>query len=132
MEEGSVKSRLVGTYTLGYEGLELWGTDDTGGGFYFYQEKKLRPKIEVGLNYNYWADVLAVLLHEAQELAAARMGLRFERTHQMSNDMGSYVFIMSHVEFTEVVARAADLLSECEADLKTTWKQFWKERKAKK
>lgn len=51
--------------------------------------------------------ITEVLLHEALELAAARLHLRYGNMPSMSRSSADYLFVMTHEQFTEVVARVA-------------------------
>lgn len=119
-----MKTNIIGTYKLGSEYVELVLCDrDGGGAFWAMHDDTKRPRIEVGEKQEHWWQVVAILTHEVYEFAFYRAGLRFCRTPDWAQDNGSYMFVMSHTDFSEANARAAHFITEALPDLARAWKK---------
>ncbi len=105
---------VVGQFKLGPENVEVRLLPGSFGGSF-----QLAPP-EGGVAVIHLSDyagkepdrVTEVLLHEAFELAAARLHLRFGNMPAMSRSSADYLFVMNHEQFTEVVARVALFMYE--------------------
>lgn len=120
-----MKQVIVGTYQMGFESVELVLREDTGGEFYATPALGKVARIKVGADHRYWNTVVAVLLHEAFELAMDRMRCRLAPSNAVSKDLGDYTFILSHVEFSECCARVGEFVTAALPSLSTAWK-VWK------
>lgn len=58
-----------------------------------------------------WSQTVAIAMHEILEMACAHNNVRWLPDFAMGNSGDSYMFIMNHPQFTEVVAQAADCLA---------------------
>lgn len=96
---------LVGTFMLGFENVRLFALPgEKGGSFTVAPKDNEMPTIKVGLDHDE-SDVLAVLLHEAFEMLAVRMGVRFipsERGTESMRDHACYLFSFDHTKFAEI------------------------------
>ena len=126
-----MKQVVVGVYGLGADQVELVLREDTGGEFYVQPEKGKIPRIKVGADHEEWGRIVAVLLHEAFELALHRSQCRFLGSDDMGRDHSEYLFVMRHYQFSDACAKAGYFLSDALPDLSGAWKK-WKNRGAKK
>lgn len=107
-----MKQQVIGTFPLGYENVQLVAIlDQTGGRFYFCPDDTSTGRIKVGIDYNRWETVVSVLIHEATEYAMTKGRLRFSETQDLGNDHAGYVFIMNHVQFSDVCACVAGFIT---------------------
>ena len=117
----AMKRIHIGHYPLGPEAVLVILRNDLGGEIYFNSEQGLPPTIVVGGGYDKWNRVAECLHHEAMELAMARIGCRFEPAPDYSQDHGSYLFCMTHAQFSEVSARVGSFIAMCLPDLAKQW-----------
>lgn len=106
----------VGRFYLGWSQVDLFATmppHEGGGCFYYSPEDGRLPRIKVGINYNEWNTVIAILLHEAMEFALEGHRLRFTPSGQMADSHASYLFVMNHEEFAECVAITGSFMADC-------------------
>ncbi len=122
-----MKQVIVGTYYFGREQVELILREDTGGEFYVTPEKGKIPRIKIGADETEWSDIVAVLLHEASEMIYDRLRARYELSDDTARDHSAYMFMLSHVTFSEACARVADFISVALPDLKKAWEEWDKE-----
>lgn len=116
------KQRVIGTYYMGTESVNLVLRNGTGGEFYLTPELGSVARIKVGMDYDEWNKVVSVLLHEATELAYERMRARYELSGVGSGDHSSYLFVISHVNFSDACTYVAEFISDCLPDLKKAWR----------
>ena len=117
---------VIGTYELGYERVELVLREGIGGEFYFIPGDINCPRIKIGADQESFWKLISVLYHEVEEFALARLGCRYEPADQVGNDIHSYTFIISHVQFSNMCAMTADYITRCLEDLTNAWNK-WKE-----
>lgn len=120
-----MKQKIVGSYLLGNEYVELVLREDTGGEFYLTPEDGHIARIKVGADYPDWGDVVRTLLHEAMELATARIKVRYFPQDDHGGDTHNYLFVMSHGDYADVCGRVAGFLVAALPDLAGAWK-VWK------
>ena len=120
-----MKQKVVGIYEIGYEKAQLVLREGTGGDFWMVPGDIDCPRIKIGADQEKWCDLLVCLLHEAGELALARLKCRYMPTESIAMDVHSYVFIMTHPQFSEVQALTAEFVANCWDDLGKAWKA-WK------
>lgn len=127
---GIVKQKIVGIYYAGFEQFELVLREGDGAEFYAvpeHGENKI-PRIKIGADQGKWDDVIAVLLHEVQELIIFRLRGRYSPSDGISIDHAAYLFILTHPEFSELCKRTAEFISDALPDLAKAWKE-WKKNK---
>lgn len=124
-----MRQKLVGVYHFGFEQVELYARDDTGGDVFVLPEKGRLPRMKIGMDYRHWNGVIATLFHEVMELAMDRANCRFRPTNNLNWSSDCYVFHLDHHQFTESCARAAEFTVACQDDLHRTWKSWRKTRK---
>ena len=120
-----MKQKIIGTYSCGVEEVQLVLREGTGGEFWTMPEKGCIARIKVGANME-WPEVMSALLHEALELQMHRIGCRFDPTGDCGRDHSSYLFVMTHPQFSNVVGRAAQFASAALPDLAKAWKKWGK------
>jgi hypothetical protein len=119
-----MKQKIIGSYFLGSEYVELVLREGTGGEFFLAPEAGKIPRIKVGAGHDKWHKVAAVLLHEAMELAYEKLGIRYDKTNDFSGDHSTYLFVVPHVVFSNACAMVAEFMTECQPRLKKEWKKF--------
>ena len=118
------KRRHLGTFAIGYEAVDLYATEDTGGHcFQPNGDNGERGFIEVGIGHSYWRQVLAVLLHESAEYLLVRDRLAFEATLNLSGDTSDRLFVLNHSQFSELCARQADFLAKASPAMEAAWRK---------
>lgn len=120
-----MKQLIVGCYDFGVGQCELVLRAGIGGEFYVVPEPHRCPRIKVGADYDEWREVMSCLLHEIIELQMTLTGCRYNPAPDCARDHASYLFLMTHPQFSEVCARSAFFISEALPDLAKAWKK-WK------
>ena len=72
-----MRQKLVGTYDLGSESVNVYLQHGRGGRYSTRSHDRKIAAMYVGADQVHWHDVLITLLHEATEFAWMRMGLRY-------------------------------------------------------
>lgn len=124
-----MRQRIVGSYLLGDEYVELVLREDTGGEFYLTPEDGHIARIKIGAGYLAWPDVVRTLLHEAMELALARIKVRFYPEDDHGGDTHNYLFILSHGDYSDACGRVAVFLVAALPDLSAAWKVWGRAEK---
>ena len=124
-----MKQKIIGDYYIGFDQCQLVNRAGTGSEFYPLPEKGHIPVIKIGMDYDKWRHVLAVLLHEAFEFELARHHARWEPHEDMGNEMSGFLFVMTHVEYSDICAKVAEYIADCQRDLYKAWKKWHKRGK---
>ena len=120
---------VIGTYEIGYEQCQLVIREGTGGEFFWIPEKGCIPRIAIGVDYDNWNEVVAILLHECLEFCKDRAGCRYNPTNTVSpREHGAYMFVMSHATFQDCCAKTAEFITPALPALARAWKK-WKGKK---
>jgi hypothetical protein len=127
-----VKQVVVGTYEMGYECVQLVLREGNGGEFWMVPGDIDCPRIKIGADQEHWKFLLVCLLHEAGELAAARLKCRYTQTEDVAGDVHSYFFNMTHPQFSEMQGLVAEFVANCWDDLGKAWKKWKPSKKDKK
>jgi hypothetical protein len=125
-----MKDVIVGTFELNDEPVLLVLRAGVGGNYLSRSDDRKPVLFQVGGDQTYWRDVVGSLLHEAKEFVDMRMGCRFEPSPNYAYDNGSYLFVETHTQHSEVCWRVGAFLAQCLPDLERAWKQW--QRQAKK
>lgn len=128
---GQMKQKIVGTYRLGDDSVQIVLREGNGGDFYFLPGDIPYPRIKIGANVENWHNIIGTLLHEAQEYVLARLCCRLTPDDEFGRDSASYIFLLRHEQYSDVCARAGMLLAQCLPDLSAAWKK-WKKKKQMK
>lgn len=123
-----MRQKIVGTYQLGDEMVQLVLRDGGGADFYERPGDIPNPRMKIGADKESIGWLMDSVQHEAQERSMAVMRLRFRREDSYYVDSTSYVFVLTHEEFTEACHRAGMFLSACLPDMAKAWKA-WKKKK---
>lgn len=124
---GAMRQKIVGVYELGYEQVQLVIREGTGGEFWFLPETGKVPRMKIGADAE-WKAVVAALLHESFELAMCRKGVRWLPDPNLGNDHASYLFVLTHPQFSDACAMASEYLVASLPDLAKAWRK-WKKKK---
>ena len=118
------KSVLVGTYTLGYDNvrIELDGNTDGGAAAIWYNPADGGcQKIVMRCKGRCWEDGVSSLLHEAMESMMNRGGMGYYRAHTLRETTDGYMFLISHLRFSECCDWMGLFLAACLSDLRSAW-----------
>src|SRR5687768_11248203 len=97
------KQPFVGTYRLGLTNVDLYGQlYGYGGEFYFAPDNKSMPRLKVSLRYQYWREIVAILLHESFEYLAAQKCARFVPCGNFMPASDIYRFQFDHNMFSQM------------------------------
>lgn len=121
----------VGYYQAGYDTVEIRLVAGSNGCFYNVPKVGKVGLIEIGIDSVNQSQLYNVVLHEITEFVMGKMLLRYAPTGTKGNDMAEYVFHMSHVQFTEVCARVANVLNACMADVVKHWRAYHRTKRSK-
>lgn len=119
-----MKQTIVGVYSMGLSQVQIVLREGNGGEFYFNPEAGAVPRIKVGAELQ-WAEVVGNLLHEALEMQMTALSCRFNPAPDYARDHSSYLFVMTHPQFSESCARTAEFITAALPDLARAWKK-WK------
>lgn len=120
-----MKQKIIGVYPCGGEDVQLVLREGGGGEFYVTPEKGHVARIKVGGDCD-WDDVISALLHEAFELQMHRIGCRYDPTGDYGKDHSSYLFVMTHPQYSNVCGRVAQFLTKAVPALHKAWKGWVK------
>lgn len=105
--------KKIGTYELGFRQIHLYVDQKSTSG-----SVGLRScKMVIGTEDTDWWRVVALLLHEAIEAAAIDLHCRFNDTSDGYSSDDSVVFHMTHPQYSQVIAQAAEFLTSALPDL---------------
>lgn len=119
----------IGVYDLGYERVELFAREGSGGNFEAVPKDSHLPVIEIGMDEEDFGIMFAVLAHEALEFSATRHQVRYTLTGSVAKDNGEYTFVIPHTIFSDVVACASEFLLASQKPLQQAWTKWKKEHK---
>jgi hypothetical protein len=125
----------LGTFRLGHEPVKLCADIDADGSSWLIDgDCKELGKITIAFDQGNteWERIMEDLMHETIEYAFSRMGLRFEDSMATAKDTQMFVFMMTHLEFLEAVARATQFVVRAQPHLLKLYRLVKKETKPKK
>jgi hypothetical protein len=129
--------KCLGLFPMGELAVEVW-VDPAGRGGAFCTDGKpwatgIRaagpPVVEVGLSYQDFDDVVAVLLHESFELYCCIHGLRYDHAPNYGLGQDSYLFILKHPDLTECMGCVAMLVTHSLRDIQREHKALMGQKK---
>jgi len=119
--------KLIGKYYLGDGKVNVFFRPELGGEFRFFPDDGDLGEIVIGMDYNHWYEVVAVLIHECQEFIMCQRRLRYRKDRDVE-DQAAYVFIFNHQDYTQICLDIADFLVNILPDMNTKWKK-WRKKK---
>lgn len=122
-----MKHKIVGTYDLWGETVLLKLREGIDGGFLKNYDCK-PTEMFLGADVGKWQSLVGILAHEAKEFLDTEMGCRYAVTGDAAKDNGSYLFVATHTQHSEMCARLGWFLADCLPDLSAAWKQWQKEK----
>lgn len=126
-----MKQKIIGTYELGHEYVQLVAIlDDSGGEFYFQPEPRHIARIKVGLDYHEWGGCVATFLHEAFEFALTRHRVRMRASGDLVNNHADYLFVFSHCQFSQICGEVGLFTAQALPDLAAAYKKNRASRKS--
>jgi hypothetical protein len=119
-----MKQIFLGHFQLGWENVDLYVLPEEDGGVYFFcPDAKSLGRIKVGLDYDYWNQVLTVLFHEGLEYLLEKYGYCFNRAGNICRDLGAKWFHFNHVEYSEICSRLGVFIAEAAPKVEKEWKK---------
>jgi len=119
-----VKQIFIGTYEFGYSWVRLYLREGTGADGDCFPKDKGIQTFHIGADKKRWRDILANLLHEAQEACMHELGFAYNHNRQINNSSADFLFVLTHEQFNECCCRAGELIALCQSDLHTAWKKW--------
>ena len=116
---------VVGVFCIGAEEVQVVLRSGTGGEFWFIPEEGKIARIKIGAD-SAWESVVASLLHEALEMQMARHHCRFDPSPDFGRDHSSYLFVMNHPQFSDIVARVGMFTSACLPEVGRAYRKWRK------
>jgi hypothetical protein len=83
--------------------------------------------IEIGIDGN-WTDVLVTVFHETTEMTLSMMMLAYHPVAAFQSNPSGRVFIITHEQFSEAIARAGCAMSRILPGLEKAWKRRQKQQ----
>lgn len=117
----------VGKYSLGFDNVDLYANPKGMGGAFWNRTKR----IEVGIDYPVWNEVVNVVLHESLEYLLFRGGYRFINDLKETGDAGDYTFLFDHPGLSRLCKQQSYFLTYAMYDLNKVWRKNQKEKKKK-
>lgn len=126
-----MKQKIIGTYELGHEYVQLVAIlDESGGEFYFQPEKNQVARLKVGLDYRDWDSCVSTFLHEAFEFALTRHKCRMRASGDLVNDHADYLFVLSHCQFSQICGEVGLFTAQALPELAGAYKKNRASRKS--
>lgn len=119
------------TEVLGTRNVEVYVTDDYGGKLAGAPGTKAAC-ILVGLANKSWPHTLSILMHEAMEFANIELCTRFTVTPDYAMSSDGFVFVQSHQQFSEAVARCAYFMSDVVDKLHASHTKFHRPKSSRR
>ena len=123
-QQMEMRQEIVWTYRLGDEQVQLVLRKGGGADFYYQPGDIPYPRMKIGADQESFGGLLDSIFHEAQERSMSVMRVRFHRTDSYYVDSCSYLFVLTHEEFTEACHRAGMFLGECLEDVEEAWRRW--------
>lgn len=117
----------IKTYINGIKTYISIGKHDNGAEF--YGSKDGDKHIVLGREED-WGKFVSNFMHEVAEMTSAYLGFRYYRNRTHTGNDAAY-FLMSHEEFSELMAIVGKASSDCLPLLENEWKKIFKKRKGK-
>lgn len=105
-------SEPILTHYIGWTPVRLFwtGRENNGGSITLCPDDGLPAKMEIaGQDVDH---VMETLVHEVIEFAMTDLQLRFDRSPVMTFAHDTYLFVMTHPEFSEVASRVSRFLTK--------------------
>jgi hypothetical protein len=120
--------KKVGRYHLGIRDVDLYWRRGTGGDFDCAAKPGGLAELVVGIDAEHWDEVVAALLHEAEEMTLTDLCCRFRPTPDYGASQGGYLFVLDHEQFCEAMGRVAVLVAGALPALAAAYKKNRKQR----
>lgn len=114
----------LSTQLLGNEAVQAIAISGTGGSF---KSRTGPPEIRIGTQQDF-EETMAIALHESMEFAMDRISCRFDPTNDWGEDHASYIFLLTHPQFSDCINKAAFFCERIRDDLFAAWQLFNPER----
>ena len=123
----------VGRYAMNKSTVELWLDPTTDDGFAscgWTESSEYCVTVVVGCMDRCWEQLVRVLLHELVEYSAVQHKVHFHPSEiLLPVPADSFLLVMTHPQFTQVIDEAGDALASSMPDLERAWKKGKKEKK---
>ena len=127
-----MKQKIVGTYYIGFDQIQVVLREGTGGEFWHCPEEGSVARMKVGADQERWEDVLSCLFHEATEFTYDKLRCRFSRSNDLSKDHSEYMFMFNHNDLSHVCACLGEFTAACLPDLSVAYKKWNKLNRRKR
>jgi hypothetical protein len=116
-----MKPKTVGTYDIGCIPIKIILTDGRNGASY-YNPTEIST-IKIGADQE-WSGILDTLLHEIYEFQYDKMQCRYSANECMSDTHDKYMFVFTHVQFSDSCAKVGEFMAMALPDLLGAWKKW--------
>jgi len=100
----------IGIFRLGLNYAKLFAdTESANGCVIIHPKEKGQREVHVGINQS-WEETIETFLHETFECAMVDMNVRYRTDSFWSHESSDFMFQMTHNQFAEVCARAAEFV----------------------
>ena len=127
------KKIFVGRYAMNKGTMLLYLDPTTGDGsalFDWVEGTGYCCIVTVGALDKLWAQMVRKLVHELVEISAVAAKVHFQPSGILTPvPADSYLMVMTHPQFTQVVDEAGDALAYALPDMEKAWKKWKKETK---
>ena len=127
------KKIFVGRYAMNKATVELWLDPDSedGSTHSAWSEGSGYASIaEIGCLGKVWPQLVRKLLHELAEWSAVLHKCHYHPSGiLLPVPADSYLMVMTHPQFTQVIDEAGDALAYALPDMEKAWKKWKKEKK---
>ncbi len=125
-------TNFLGIFQLGLDDVDVFVRKEAGASFWVAPgPPRCRPKIEIGLDSERFSNVFGWALHEAFEMVATRLRVRYEVTQKFSESHADYLFVFTHEQMAELLEQVGYFLTLVHGKLHSEWQASEKARKAK-
>lgn len=120
--------KLVGTYDLGMHPVKLFIDTELDGGRFNTSNDSHVGEMVVGMS-DEWSVMMEVLMHESFEALALSMELRFSPSVDYSESSSNCIFVMTHEQMGEIIARVGKFMADCLESFARAYRKLLAERK---
>jgi hypothetical protein len=85
----------------------------------------------VGFDYEFWHEVLEVLLHETGEFYLHDKGWLYKPVKGVNGDNQNRLFVINHQQFSELSVWQGEYIAKCQNACCRAWRVFNKPNKPK-
>ncbi|NQU44859.1 hypothetical protein HQ520_16335 [bacterium] len=126
-----MKQKIIGVYEMGYRKVQVVLRDGHGAEYWALPGDIDFPRMKIGMKGT-WKTVLARVVHEAFEMSAESLRVRYFESQDNSGEAGNYLFVFTHCQFAKIADEVGEFMAAAVPDIaKACQKWNKKKRKAK-